>query len=1111
MALSFRGILASWAVAVAVPVALAAQQPATITGKVTGEGGSGLAGVAVSIPELGLGGSTKDNGTYLFTVPGARVTRAAVTLTARRVGYKPKTARVTLNPGTITQDFTLEANPLQLGEVVVTGAGTTMQVEKLGNVRNQVDSTLVQKSNETNIVQALAAKAPNVVVNQSAGDPGAASKIQIRGLRTLNGQTEPLFIVDGIPVNNSTFSTTNFNPIDAGGGGVGGQDNGGEFEGTSSPNRMIDMNPDDIENVEILKGAAAAAIYGARAANGVILITTKHGRSGQTHYELRSSGSNDQITRKEPLQRGFGQGLFNVAAGTCDDIGNAACLRSWGPSLSGVPTYDHASEAFDTGHVLDNTLSASGGNDRTTFYISGNYNNNQGVFIGPNNYFDRGTVRLNATHHLTDNFTLGGNFSYADTRGHMTQRGNNVNGLLLGLFRTPPGFNNFPALDPTTGLHRSYRLQDPTPETAGQSRGFNNPIFTLEDELNDQRAGRTFGNMNAQYVANNWLTFAYTLGADYSNDERTEGCPAECSDVAAGGRVTEGKVVDYQIAHNLTATATWNFNSNFGGTFTAGQNLNARNFRTFSVVGRTLIAPQPMDMINTLSRDPASDFQTQIHNESYFGQATFDIHQQLYLTGALRSDGSTTFGRSNKTSAFPKASAAWNFTNFHKVPGLTFGKLRLSYGQAGNEPQPYLTSAVFNGQGTVGGIAQGTGLTPTQSGLGGLFFTGVKPATSLKPERTAEKEAGFDLGFWGEKADLSATWYKSRTTDVILVTPIAPSTGFGSEAKNAGIFRNSGAELSLNLRPLMGTNYQWDLGFGWGKNQSLVENIAGAQFLFTGSSFIGTVAAVGQPLGAIRGTGWIRCGVTPTKYLQDNFPVAAAACQGKSKGTLYIDDGTNGCANAGMPCGDTDNPHILGDPNPKWTGNMHSSFKYRKLELSTLLDVRHGGLMWDGTRGALWSYGTSGDTQNRAICTGSSNASCSGNLHAFGDPDWYPGSVTGPGAGQKIPIGQNWYKESGLAACPFTTIDEPCLENAGFVKLREISAAYTFDGPWVNRLLNLSTMTVRVAGRNLKTWTKYQGLDPETNVAGPFEQVGAADYFNLPLTRSFVVSVSLNR
>ncbi|HEV8499266.1 MAG TPA: SusC/RagA family TonB-linked outer membrane protein [Gemmatimonadaceae bacterium] len=1110
MALSFRRMVAGIGIVALLPTVAAAQEAATVSGRVTGEGGAGLAGVSVSIPEMGLGALTHDDGSFTFGIPSARVSRQAVTITARRVGYKPKTARITITPGTINQNFVLEANPLQLGEVVVTGAGTATEVEKLGNVRNSVSAELVQKSNENNLVQALAAKAPNVQINQSAGDPGAASKIQIRGLRTMNGETQPLFVIDGIPANNSTVSTSNFNPIDEGSGGAGGQNNGGQGEGTSSPNRMMDINPSDIESVEILKGAAAAAIYGARAANGVILITTKHGRSGATHYELRSSGSKDEVTRKEPLQRSFGQGLFNKSpAGGCPTptTSGSACLRSWGPAISGVPTYDHASEVFDNGHILDNVLSASGGNDRTTFYLSGSENHNEGVFVGPNNFYNRATVRLNASHHLTDDFTVGGNFSYADTRGHFTQRGNNVNGLLLDLFRTPPEFNNLPYLDPVSGLHRSYRLQAATPETAGQTRGFNNPFFTLYELLNDQKAGRSFGNLNAQYIANTWLTFAYTLGADYSNDERLEGCPAECSDVAATGRVIEGKVVDYQIDHNLTGTATWNLSQHFGGTVTAGQNLNSRNVRNLSVVGRTLIAPQPFSILNTLSRDPPSDYQTEIHNASYFGQATFDIYQQLYLTGALRNDGSTTFGRSNRTSNFPKASAAWTVNKFHAIPGLTFAKIRASYGEAGNEPQPYLTSVTFSGTGLVGGIAQGTGLTPTQSGLGGLFFTTTKPATSLKPERTRETEAGFDIGFWGEKADLSTTWYKSRTTDVILVTPIAPSTGFGSEAKNAGIFRNSGAELTLNLRPLTRTNYSWDVGLGWGRNQSLVESIAGADFLFTGSAFVGTVAKVGYPLGVIRSEGWVRCGITS----EDVMPTpAVAACAGKPKGTLYIDDGNNGCAAAGMPCEDTD-PRVLGDPNPKWTGNAHSSFKFHKLELSALVDVRHGGLMWNGTKGALWSYGTHADTRNRATCTGAANSACTGNEHAFGDPDWYPGPVTGPGAGQKIPIGENWYRNSGLAACPFTGIDEPCLENAGFVKLREISVGMTFDQPWVSRLLGLSTMNVRVAGRNLRTWTKYTGLDPETNVAGPFEQVGAADYFNLPLTRSFVVTIGLNR
>ena len=327
------------------------------------------------------------------------------------------------------------------------------------------------------------------------------------------------------------------------------------------------------------------------------------------------------------------------------------------------------------------------------------------------------------------------------------------------------------------------------------------------------------------------MKFNYTLGVDYAQDERLEGCPAECSDVAVTGRITEGRITDYQLDHNLTSTATWHLNSNVAGTVTLGQNLNARNYRTFSVVGRGLIATQPFSIINTLARDPASDYQTEIHNESYFGQATFDLYNQLFLTGALRNDGSTTFGRENRRSLFPKASAAWTFTNVYKPSVLTFGKMRLSYGEAGQEPQPYLTSPTFSGTNLVGGIAQGTGFTPTQSGLGGLFTSFTKPASSLKPERTKELEGGFDVGFWGEKADFSATWYRSKTNDVILVLPVAPSTGYSSEAKNGGVFSNSGTELSLNLRPITKANYAWDLGIGWGQNKSNVDTLSGAQFL----------------------------------------------------------------------------------------------------------------------------------------------------------------------------------------------------------------------------------------------------------------------------------------
>jgi TonB-linked SusC/RagA family outer membrane protein len=1082
---------------IAVP-ASALAQGTTVSGRVISEERQPLAGVTVSITDLGVGAPTRDDGTYLILVPGARVTGQTVTITARRVGYRQASARVALSAAAVTQDFTLIANPLQLGEIVVTGAGTQIEVEKLGSVRNAVSPELIVKSNETNVVQALAGKAPNVQVSAASGDPGAASKIQIRGVRTLNGSFEPLFVVDGVPVSNHTFSTTNFNPVDAGATeGVGGQDVGGEFEGTSSPNRMIDLNSSDIENVEILKGAAAAAIYGARAANGVILITTKRGRAGATHYSLRSSFSADEVTKKYPLQTSFGQGTLN---------GSALFTRSWGPRLTS-PGFDHAGEAFRTGHIMDNTLTVSGGNERTTFYLSGSYNSNDGVMVGPNNFFRRSTIRLNASHKLVDAFTVRGNVAYADTRGHFTQRGNNVNGLLLGLYRTPPDFNNKPWLDETTGLHRSYMLPVADASTAGQTRTFNNPFFTLYEELNAGNASRTFGNISSEYLATNWLRFNYTLGGDYSADERLEGCPAECSDVAAGGRVTEGKLINYQIDHNLTGTANYRVSPDIAGTVTIGQNLNSRNYRTFSVVGRTLVVPQPFSILNTLTRDPPSDYQTVVHNESYFGQVTVDLYNQLYLTGALRNDGSTTFGRENRRSFFPKGSVSWQFTNLWQPAYVTFGKLRMSYGEAGNEPQPYLTSPTFSGTNLVGGIAQGTGFTPTQGGRGGLFTTFTKPAGKLRPERTKELEAGFDVGFWKEKADLSFTYYKSRTEDVILVSPIAPSTGFSSEAKNAGLFENQGTEISLNLRPLTRANYSWTVGAGWGRNMSLVKSIADADFLYTNTYyFVGTVAKEGLPIGMMRGYGWIRCGITD----ESSYPFIADDCAGRPTGTLYIDDGTNNCAEPGMPCAD-DNPRIMGDPNPKWTGNFHSAFKYGKMEVSALVDIRRGGIVWNGTRGALWSYGTHKETENRAICTGPSNADCTGNLHAFGAADFFPGPVTGPGANQQIPIGQNWYHLSGVAACPFTGYDDPCLEDGSYTKLREISLAYTLDRPWVQRTTGMSSIDVRVSGRNLKTWTKYKGLDPETSVGGPFERVSGADYFNLPLTRSFVFTFTLNR
>ncbi len=1088
----------------ALPALLAAQEPVTITGKVTSDAGQPLGQVEVAIPTMGLGALSKDDGRYTIVVPGARVSGQMVTLVARRLGYKSVSAQVALTPGGVTHDFTLAANPLQLGEVVVTGAGTATATEKLGNVRNSVDSALIQRSNEANIVQALAGKAPNVEVTSSSGDPGSSSFIRIRGQRTILGNTQPLFVVDGVPIDNSSVSTSNFNLNDDPQffSGI----PSGQTDGTTQENRAADLNPNDIESVEILKGAAAAAIYGARAGQGVVLITTKSGHAGPTHFSFKSSASFDDINHTYPLQTRWGQGIGGVGPSSpCEDPGSQDdCKFSWGPDLTGQTVYDHADEAYRVGHQLENSMSMSGGNDRTTFYLSGENLYNQGIFVGPNNTYSRTTVRVKGSHRLSDNLRVGANLAFADTRAKFVQRGNNVSGVQLGLLRTPANFNNLPYLDPVTGLHRSYRLENPTPAQLVGDRGYDNPFYVLYQQLNTSDVGRVFGNVNAEYVASSWLKVNYTLGADYSNDERLEGCPISSSDVCIGGRVIEAKLVNYQIDHNLTATATYRLSEKASGTFTLGQNLNTRNFRQLGTVGRTLIAPLPFKLSNTVTRDPPIDNETVIHNASWFGQGTLDLYDQLYLTAAARNDGSSTFGRTNLRSWFPKGSAAWTFTKvIGERPWLTYGKLRAAYGEAGQEPQPYLTSPTFSTNPTIG-VAQGVGLTPTQAGLGGLTSNTTKPASVLKPERTKEFETGVDLGLFRDRADAGITYYSATTSDVILLLPLAPSTGFFQQAANAAKFRNRGVEATLNFRPVTKPDYGWEIGLQWARNRSKVLSLGGAQFVQIGD-FNTNVAMQGQQIGVLRSFGFLRCGVSNgttnivDSDLSGGTDSLGAVCLGKPKGALYIDA-------TGFPVFDPD-PRVTADPNPKWTGSVRSSFRYRKLQVSGLLDIRHGGQIWNGTKGALQGYGTHASTEQRAICD--VNDVCSGNEQKFGQFDWSKGPVAGPGAGIAVPIGQNWYLD-GNGSCAFTGIDETCVEDGGFVKLREISVTYTLDAPWVQRSLGLASIDIRVSGRNLKTWTNYTGYDPETSLGGAISPARGVDYFNNPQTRSFVFSVTLN-
>ncbi len=1089
---------------VALPALLAAQEPVTITGKVTSDASQPLAQVEVAIPTMGLGALTKDDGRYVLVVPGARVSGQTVTLVARRLGYKSQSAQVTLSSGGVTHDFTLAANPLQLGEVVVTGAGTASETEKLGNVRNSVAADQIIKAGEANAVQALAGKAPNVTVVQQSGDPGAGSFINIRGISSILGSNQPLFVVDGVPMDNSTFSTSNFNASGDGGSGFAGA---GQTEGTVSSNRLADLNPNDIESVEILKGPAASAVYGSRAGAGVILISTKSGRPGPTHFTFRSGTSFDDINHTYPLQTQWGWGNGGVAPSTC----SAPCTRtslSWGPAIAaGQPVYDHANEIYRVGHSLDNGFTISGGTDRTTFYLSGDNTYQQGVFLGPNNHQSRSTVRAKGSHRLTDALKIAADLAFADNRGSYIQRGNNLNGVQLGDLRTPANWNNQPYLVPTTSGKQevSYRFPYVDATTLFEDRIYDNPFWVLNEQANTANVGRVYGNVSADYVPLPWLKIDYTLGSDYTTDERLEGVPVSSANFPTG-RVIEGKIVNHQIDHNLTATATYTLNPSFGGSVTLGQNLNTRNTRLLGTVGLQFDALQPFKLSNTVSQALPIDAEQVIHTAGWLGQTTFDIYDQLHVTAAVRYDGSSTFGTTNLRSWFPKGSMAWEFTKaIGEQSWLSYGKARIAYGEAGVEPLPYLTSQTYPSSTIQGGIAQGTGSTASYGGLPGLVPSTNRAATSLKPERSKEFESGLDLGFAKDRADASITFYNKISQDVILKAPLAPSTGFLTQGANAAQIRNRGWEVSFNVRPVQQADYGWDVGIQWARNRSLVQQLGGQQFIGIGD-FINQVAMVGQPIGVYLGNGFLRCGVSPgtdsVNAVSGGRTTLGAVCAGKPTGALYVDT-------TGFPVPDLDK-RIVMDPNYSWTASLRSGFRYQKVQISGLVDIRHGGQIWNGTKGALYNYGKHAETAQRSTFDPVTGAEV-GNQHAFGSSDWWSGPVAGPGAGKAVSIGRNWYRN--YAACPYVGIDEPCIEPGGFVKLREISVSYTIDAPWVQRNVGFSSIDIRVSGRNLKTWTKYTGYDPETSLGGVLSSAagaGGVDYFNNPQTRSFAFAITLN-
>jgi TonB-linked SusC/RagA family outer membrane protein len=1062
--------------------ASAAAQEARITGRVLNDAGIPLASANVRIPALGVGTTTANDGRYTIVVPGARVQGQTVTMTARLLGYAPQSDTVTLRPGVITHDFTLRASATQLSQVVVTGEGTSTTREHLTTVVNSVDTTALQRATQPqNVVSALAGKAPNVEVRTQSGEPGASASIKIRGNASLTGTNQPLFIVDGQPVDNQTISTS------------------GGITSTVAQNRVADINPADIESIDILKGAAASAIYGARASNGVVIITTKRGRAGQTRFNLTSTETFDRVQRKDILQHTFAQGTGGVAA-VCGGLDCKPDRLSWGPVLTG-PGYDHIAEIYKTGLTADNNLSVSGGNEHTSFYASGGLTAQDGIITGSNNRYNRATARLKATHDLSSRLNIGGNFNYVDGRGRYVQKGSNVSGLLLGALRTPPSFDNTNYLTPS-GLQRPYRFPNPSSADAFLDAAYyDNPFFVLNSPGNRSELGRSIANINASYQALDWLRLQYTLGGDYYNDSRLEALPLT-SAANPNGTVTRLDMNNLEIDHNLIAAARQHFrNDNINTTLTVGQNLNSRRFRQLFAFGEQLIAPSPFSLNNTVTVT-SEEFRSLRHIEAYFGQLETSLYDQVDVVVGLRYDGFSTFGASKQYNTFPKASIGWIFTNtmgnLARTGLLSFGKLRAAYGETGKEPPVYGAITALSSQALFGPGGYGDAITSKIGGQGGLVTGPTLGNDSLKPERSREAEYGVDLGFFDQRVDFSATYYKKRTSDVILnALPVnAAQTGAFQTVQNGAALTNEGVELQFNARPYTSERLSLEVGVQFGRNRGSVTNLIGAEFIpYNTEGFTGAIGSstLGYAPGVIRGNDFARCGLG---LVLNGLDVDQACGTGFTPGALYL-------AANGQPILDQTD-RVIGDPNPRYTMSYTTAVHFaRHFTLSGLLDVRKGGDVWNGTRGILAYFGTGVETLNRTTTNGQFGVNVL--------TDKYP-NVAGPGVGVvafTTPAAwQNWYNNNGGG---FGPVGAQFVEDGSFAKLRELSLTYNIEGNFAQRFGGFSSIDLRLAGRNLHTWTRYTGLDPEANLGGAEFLTQGLDYFNNPQVRSFVIAVAFNR
>ncbi len=1023
-------------------IATGAYAQQTITGKITSATtGETLPAATVKIAGSSTGTLTDVDGNYSI-----RVLSANDVLEISYVGYATQNVKIDDQKAI---NVALVQNMQILEGVMVTAMGIKAEKKSIGYAAQQVGGDDLSNAKTGNLVNAMSGKVAGVEVISSSGTPGASSSITIRGRSSLRASgNSPLFVVDGVPIDNS-------------------------YDGSyvyDYSNRAIDLNSDDIESLTVLKGAAAAALYGIRAANGAILITTKSGRSNKgfkKSISFKTSLGFDKVNKLPEKQTLYAQGSNGVYSSTSN--------LSWGPHIDTL-RYDGAKDYpkdinghivgmsdpsateqpavaypidnfFETAITSNSYLNMSGNNDYGSFLFSAGHLNQTGIV--PNSKFVRTNIKIAGDAKLSDKLKISGSANFSNSVSNLTQKGSNLSAVMVGLMRNTPTFDltngsSDPANDPV-----AYMYSNGTQRNYYSS--YDNPYWSVNKNQASSEVNRIIGSTQLDYAFFPWLSAMYRLGIDHYSERRNSFFDNNSSDTPNG--YVRASIYNFRgINSDIVLSSEKDLTKDLKLNVVVGQNYFDKETYSNSQQGDSLILPDFYDLSNTKTVS-GDDYATSYKIVGLYYDIKFSYKGFLYFSSTGRNDWTSTLAKGNNSFFYPSFSGSFIFSdalNIDKGKIFSYGKIRASWAQVGNDADPYSLQNYYSA--TQGGISGQTAFA-TQRTIGNH---------DLMPESTRSSEIGADLRFFGSKISLDLAYYLSKSIGQIVSVPVSYATGYDHILLNAGEISNKGFEAQISVTPVDRNGFEWDMMFNFTRNRNMVVDLPDGvpliDFETTGVSSTRSVAIEGQPYGVLYGT----------RYLRD------------STGQVLV--GNNGYPLVDVLYG------VVGDPNPDYMLGIRNTFNYKGFQLTFLFDIKQGGDVYNGTKNVMCSLGTSKITENR-------------------DEDFVFTGVnvsTGLPNEVKVKRDRNYYSaQGGLAG-----LSEAAIEDGSFVRLRELGFSYNMPSKWLSKTL-FKGISLGINSRNLILWTKYSGIDPETNLSGVSNSLGR-DYFNMPNTKSVEFSLQLS-